>query len=320
MKPKLSICIPTYNRCEILKDSINEIIPILVDKDIEICISNNSSTDKTHEYIERLLKSYPIIKYKKQPRNVGIDQNMIDVMLMATGEFILPIGDDDKIIVEHIDKEILSLKCDVDLKVLNGKHGEHFHLSKYLLGKEFCEPNEAFLNLWAIMPFGSFVFRKNLLEKAYLKKYLNTSHAYTGIIWEALHDKFITTEKILITCGVLPIINFKKEIKTWEKDAFKIMYHEIPLWFHLLSNKYPVIGNEKIMDNYLIKMNKAQTLFYYKSQYDNFKENIELYMSFFSKHQRNKAYLIAAIPNIITTLLWKFTVLFKKTMKCIHLK
>lgn len=320
MNPKLSICIPTYNRCEILKDSINEIIPILVDKNIEICISNNSSTDNTHEYIQSLIKLYPVIKYKRQLRNVGIDQNMMDVMLMATGEFILPLGDDDKIIVENIDKEILSSMSDIDIKVLNGKHGEHYHLSKYLLGIIFYEPEVAFLNLWEKMPFGSFVFRKELLNKSLLKKYLDTSHAYTGIIWEAINDKFITTKKITIACGVLPLIIFKNEIKTWEKDAFKIMYYEIPLWFNLLSNKYPVIINEKILDNYLNKMSKIQYLLYYKSQYDNFKNNIELYMSFFSKHQKNKAHLIALIPNIIANLMYKLFMLIKKILICIHLK
>lgn len=301
-----------------MKDSINEIIPVLVDNGIEICISNNASTDNTHKFIETITQKYPFIKYKQQPSNVGIDRNMIDVMLMATGEYILPLGDDDKIIFKNLNKEVLLLNDNFDLKILNGKRGRRNHLDKHLQGKKFIALDDAFRNLWAKMPFGSFVFNNCLLNSAYFDKYLNTSHAYTGIIWEALYDKFIVHERVDIVCGRLPSIEFKQEIKTWKNNAFKIMYYEIPSWFDLLSKKYPLIINENILENYMNKMSKMTTLMYYKVNDSNYGSNIHLYMDFFNEYQKNTAYQIDKVPIFLINFLLISINSLKRILKWIN--
>ena len=57
----ISICIPTYNRCFFLIDTLHDLfkqaIDLGVESQIEVCISNNASTDNTKEELEKLYEN-----------------------------------------------------------------------------------------------------------------------------------------------------------------------------------------------------------------------------------------------------------------------
>ena len=97
----LSICIPTYNRCSYLKKNLDIILSQINDLnrnlDIEICVSDNASTDNTEEMILALQRKYSnnIIKYRKNGKNLGADWNYIYAMKMACGQYSILWGDDD---------------------------------------------------------------------------------------------------------------------------------------------------------------------------------------------------------------------------------
>lgn len=317
MKPILSICIPTYNRCEILVDSIEEVIPLLIKKNIEVCISNNASTDGTDLFLSDLVQKYPQVKYQKQLSNVGIDQNMIDVIKMTTGDFILPMGDDDKLMFLNLEDELSRMDKDFDIYVLNGVHNEENHLPKHLIAKSYSSPDTAFRDLWDRMPFGSFLFNKKLFDEKYFDKYLNTSHAYTGILWESLFDNYILNNKVKVECGVLPLIEFKQEEKTWRNDAFKIIYFEIPLWLTLLSDKYTVIKRDKILDNYLNDLSQSRRLFNFLVENDNYRDDVKKYLTFFNKKQIRVAKLVGLVPQPVARLVIKNLNYLKSKVKWI---
>ena len=66
MQPLVSICIPTYGRVEILKNTLNSIFSQNVDPEIfEVCISDNSPTDETQELLDSFFSSNYNIKYSK---------------------------------------------------------------------------------------------------------------------------------------------------------------------------------------------------------------------------------------------------------------
>ena len=71
----ISVVIPTYNRCELLKRAISSILnqTILIR---EIIIVDNGSTDNTHEMISSLFPNITYIYEKKKgvscARNIGI--------------------------------------------------------------------------------------------------------------------------------------------------------------------------------------------------------------------------------------------------------
>ena len=70
---KLTIAIPTYNRKDLLERCLNSIIPQM-DKDIEIFISDNASSDGTEEMVREKF-NYPFIRYRKNEENIGSDRN-----------------------------------------------------------------------------------------------------------------------------------------------------------------------------------------------------------------------------------------------------
>ena len=92
---KISICFPQYNRIEYLLKSL-EIISQQTYSDLEICISDDCSTDNTVSEIEKLKGSYryPIV-FNRFEKNQGYDRNLRHSMELATGDYCFTLGNDD---------------------------------------------------------------------------------------------------------------------------------------------------------------------------------------------------------------------------------
>lgn len=87
-QPLLSICIPTYNRAEYLKEAIYNIVndDAFCDK-LEIVISDNASTDNTKEVGEEFANKYSNIHYYRNIENIK-DQNFILALQRAKGKYV----------------------------------------------------------------------------------------------------------------------------------------------------------------------------------------------------------------------------------------
>src|SRR3989344_9093634 len=108
-QPLLSIAIPTYNRAGFLQILFDNIVPqiIAADDAIQICISNNASTDNTRPVIANVEEKHPgLIKYHQQERNFGAHVNFLKVMDMSDGQFVWLLGDDDLVVESGIKKLI----------------------------------------------------------------------------------------------------------------------------------------------------------------------------------------------------------------------
>ncbi len=93
--PILSLGIITRNRADTLEKFLSNLSQEIVDG-VEICVSDNASTDNTSEVVRRWMKRLPL-RYQKNRRNIGAEQNVLSVFQMAQGEFVWPMGDDDLI-------------------------------------------------------------------------------------------------------------------------------------------------------------------------------------------------------------------------------
>ena len=237
----LSICIPTFNRLNYLEESLKTLIPQALLHDVEICISSNNSTDGTNKFLKELSRKYSFIKCNFHIQGVGIDENMLFVLSMASGKYIYPLGDDDVIPVgclEHILKEI---SRGGDLIVMNGWHTDatltklRVHLSSSLAGVCFTRPDLAFLKLWDKLPFGSFIATRDCFHEVDSRHYLGTSHAYVGIVWDALANKFNNNQICQIRCVYEPAVLLRGADKTWKKNEAEILFIQIPTWFKLIG-------------------------------------------------------------------------------------
>lgn len=96
---RLSICIPTYNRRDYLLQAVESIIreaPPNLQSVMEICISDNASTDGTTEAVRALTIDSPVpIRYLRQETNLGADRNYDAVVSMAIGDYCWLFGSDD---------------------------------------------------------------------------------------------------------------------------------------------------------------------------------------------------------------------------------
>ncbi len=95
-EPILTICIPTYNRANILVEILTFIKDITQDQpDIEILVSDNASTDNTQSVLEEISKDWGNIRHIRQDSNVGFDLNVNAVVCNALGKWCWILSDDD---------------------------------------------------------------------------------------------------------------------------------------------------------------------------------------------------------------------------------
>ena len=88
----LSICIPTYNHAEPLRKTLESMIPQARQYNIPIYVSDNASTDNTRKVLESFQKNYPLLYFKSNKENLGIDENMIIAARMASSKYVWVIG------------------------------------------------------------------------------------------------------------------------------------------------------------------------------------------------------------------------------------
>ncbi len=84
----LSICIPTYNRADVLRHCIDAIVNHEQAKKggIEIVVCDNASTDGTETLMQKY-KKLEFVKYYRNEENIGVIHNTLKVLDVATGEF-----------------------------------------------------------------------------------------------------------------------------------------------------------------------------------------------------------------------------------------
>lgn len=92
----LSICVPTFNRAQSLENLFRNLAEVKKAHggQIEICVSDNHSTDHTADVIT-VWRDTLDLQVQTQPRNIGATLNMMAVTRECRGNWTVFIGDDD---------------------------------------------------------------------------------------------------------------------------------------------------------------------------------------------------------------------------------
>ena len=109
MKPILSIVIPTYNRCNYLKECLKSITECSINSQnkIEVIICDNSSKDNTKIVIKNFIESNNYlnkIHFISAKKEIPAQQNWENGINACNTSRVLLLSDDDKIISKGIDK------------------------------------------------------------------------------------------------------------------------------------------------------------------------------------------------------------------------
>ncbi len=92
----LTICIPTFNRVDLLRESVNSIIKSIFFSgyEVNVIISDNCSTDGTQNYCLELVNNYPFIGYHRNDENVN-ELNFYLAAKRAKSDYVWLFSDDD---------------------------------------------------------------------------------------------------------------------------------------------------------------------------------------------------------------------------------
>lgn len=98
-----SICIPTYNRADLLHHSLEKLRALEhFGKRFEVVVSDNASTDDTPRVVESMQGAMPYLRHCRQASTVEPFANYLNAMRKATGEAVVYLADDDSIIPENL--------------------------------------------------------------------------------------------------------------------------------------------------------------------------------------------------------------------------
>ena len=120
----LSICIPTYNRADYLRECIESLFASIraakAEADTEVVVSDNASPDRTETVVQELIGlGYPI-KYFRQKTNIGGHENFRAVAELGMGKFVWVFGDDDKVELEAVGRILNAIHDGADAVICNG--------------------------------------------------------------------------------------------------------------------------------------------------------------------------------------------------------
>ncbi len=127
----LTIAIPTYNRCDLLCQSLDSVLEQIEDN-IEILVSDNASTDDTQTIMKKYCEKYNI-RYFRNSENLGMDKNFLNCFQKANGEYIQFLSDDDILLPGALQKIIYLLKTE---------EPAYINLNSFTYSTKIFNPNE----------------------------------------------------------------------------------------------------------------------------------------------------------------------------------
>jgi len=117
--PKISVCIPTFNRVNLLPFAI-ESVRQQTYQDFELIICDDGSQDGTPELMSQYTDNR--IKYIRHPENIGKSNNMRSGFDAATSEYFIKFDDDDKLTPNFLTRTAAILDKDSSIDFVGTDH------------------------------------------------------------------------------------------------------------------------------------------------------------------------------------------------------
>lgn len=244
MNTQLAICIPTYNRANILKTLLQDLVLMVSPYEIPIYISDNASSDGTKSIVAALKEHYPFIFYHRNKINIGADRNFENVLKMSECAYSWLLGDDDKIVDQGIEAILNILqKKSFDVVVTNGCNVDCTVLKcPNIQTAEYCDHNKLLLDLWYTMSWMStLIYSAELIKSANFLKYYNTNFLQTAIVFDYLGTK----NNFSVFWNATPLVIYPDEEMITNSYSDKILFLFLQCWSNVILS-LPSIYTKKI--------------------------------------------------------------------------
>jgi len=100
-QPLLTVAIPTWNRAFFLEKTLKQLhqeLGVCKPGSVEVIVSDNYSSDNTSEVVDQAEDMGLNLSYIRNEENIGSDANIAQCFNLATGQYVLILGDDDLLV------------------------------------------------------------------------------------------------------------------------------------------------------------------------------------------------------------------------------
>ncbi len=263
-KPRLSICIATYNRAEFICETLESIIPQLTDE-VEIVIIDGASTDSTSRVVNSYIEVCRKIHYIQLPSKGGVDYDYNQAVEFAQGEYCWLFTDDDLLKAGAIEQILLEMSKGYSLIIVNSEVWNR-DFSTLLFEKHLSDEAQSLYDPQKFDDFfrdcvlylsfiGAVVIKRNLWKERDREAYFGTEFVHIGVIFQ----KLLPTAIRVIAA---PLIKIRYGNAQWSARKFNIWMINWPklIWsFHIISQavKQKLVSKEP--------WRNLKTLFVYRS-------------------------------------------------------
>lgn len=117
MEMKVSICIPTFNRKDYLKQALDSVFAQTV-KDFEVIVVDDGSTDGTEEMIKA--SGYPIKYYWQENRGEAATRNTL--IELAHGQYVSFLDSDDLLMPDAVERMVNVMERETEDVIVYGPY------------------------------------------------------------------------------------------------------------------------------------------------------------------------------------------------------
>ncbi|MBF2046430.1 MAG: glycosyltransferase family 2 protein [Elainella sp. C42_A2020_010] len=284
MEKLLSICIPTFNRAQMLDRQLAWLLQEVneLGADCEILVSDNCSEDETPAVIKKWQSVSPVVfRTNRHPENLGWMRNFAYCLNAATGRYTWILGDDDKVDDGTVALVVSTLKTRPDLSLFYLNFCERNLTTGYFSSEPWLKRVEDDVNLpdskavfqkhiqeniGSVIFISATIFRTQFGREAY-QSWPESLQNWGGLAyWNgycATKGNVLVTEKTFVECTT-GVSYWQKDPKAW----FKIRYFDIPeIYSKLYQIGYPRQFCQKMMlhmaEEDFISRNVLNNLKYY---------------------------------------------------------
>lgn len=115
-KPKVSVCVVTYNQEKYISQCLQSIVDQETDFEFEVIVSDDCSTDGTRAIVQEFADKYPgMVKPIFHDKNIGAYKNFVFIHGQANGEYVAHMDGDDCALPGKLRAQANSLDLNPDI-------------------------------------------------------------------------------------------------------------------------------------------------------------------------------------------------------------